>query len=184
VGLVTSAFDLQDFQVFGLPPWATTDRYYVACKDTDPNDVKAPILRMRSGIQALLADRFRLRYHRDSKPLPVATLRIGKSGLKVTPSKSNVHLGGYGPRFVHAEGWSMGELADVITSLTHERVIDKTGLTGRYDFDLEWTPEDAPLPNMPLMTSVLNDRLGLTIARSVESTEVIVVDHLEKPAGN
>ncbi len=78
----------------------------------------------------------------------------------------------------------MGELANVITSLTHERVVDKTGLTGRYDFNLEWTPEDAPFPDMPLMASVLNDRLGLTIARSVESTEVIVVDHLEKPAGN
>ena len=79
----------------------------------------------------------------------------------------------------------MGELASAITSLVHERVIDKTGLTGRYDFDLEWTPdEDALLPDVPLMISVLNDRLGLTIARSVESTEVIIVDHLEKPAGN
>jgi uncharacterized protein (TIGR03435 family) len=78
----------------------------------------------------------------------------------------------------------MGDLANVITSLTHEKVIDKTGLTGLYDFHLEWTPEDSPLPDVPLMANVLNDRLGLTISRSVERTEVIVVDHLEKPAGN
>jgi uncharacterized protein (TIGR03435 family) len=184
MALVESAFDVPDFQVLGLPPWAKTDPYDVACKDTVSNDVKAPISRMRSGIQALLADRFRLQYHRESRPLPVATLSIGRSGLKVAPSKGDVHRGRYGPRFVHAEGWSMGDLANAITSLTHEKVIDKTGLTGVYDFDLEWTPEDSPLPDVPLMANVLNDRLGLTISRSVERTEVIVVDHLEKPAGN
>jgi uncharacterized protein (TIGR03435 family) len=78
----------------------------------------------------------------------------------------------------------MAELAIAITSLTHERIVDKTGLTGRYDFDLRWTPEDSLLPNVPLIASVLNDRLGLTITRSVESTEVIMVDRIGKPSGN
>lgn len=68
--------------------------------------------------------------------------------------------------------------------MTHEKIIDKTGLTGLYDFDLAWTPEDSPLPDLPLMANVLSDRLGLTITRTVERTEVIVVDRIEKPAGN
>lgn len=132
--LVASAFDVRDFQVFGLPSWATTELYDVACKDTVSNDVKPPISRIGSGIQALLADRFRLQYHRESRPLPVATLRIGKSGMKVAPSKGDVHRVGYGLTSIHAEGSSMGELAKIVTSLTHEKVIDKTGLTGFYDF--------------------------------------------------
>ena len=140
--------------------------------------------RMKSGIQALLADRFQFQYHRDSRPLPAATLRVGKNGLKVKPSQSGSHGGGYGPRFVRAEAWTMAELASAITSLTREKIVDKTGLTGRYDFDLSWTPEDSPLPDVPLMANVLNDRLGLTITRSVESTEIIVVDRIEKPSGN
>ncbi len=78
----------------------------------------------------------------------------------------------------------MTDLANAITALTHERIVDKTGLKGRYDFSLSWTPEESTLPNVPLMTNVLNDRLGLTITRSVERTEVIVVDRIEKPSGN
>ena len=78
----------------------------------------------------------------------------------------------------------MVQLANAIASLTNERVIDKTGLTGRYDFDVKWTLDDAPRPDIPLMANVLSDRLGLTITRSVESTEVIIVDRIEKPSGN
>ncbi len=77
----------------------------------------------------------------------------------------------------------MADLARAIQSLARERVIDKTGLTDRYDFDLAWTPENG-LPDVPLLANVLNDRLGLTIKRSPENTEVIIIDHLEKPPGN
>jgi uncharacterized protein (TIGR03435 family) len=185
VGLVTSAFDVGVFQIFGLPAWATSDPYDVACKDTGPADAKEQNQqRMRSGIEALLADRFHLQYHRDTKRLTVATLRVSERGLKVAPSKSSANPnGGYGLRFLKAEAWSMADLARAIQSLARERVIDKTGLAGRYDFDLTWTPEDG-LPDVPLLANVLNDRLGLTITRSAESTEVIVIDHLEKPGGN
>jgi len=58
MGLVTEAFDVRELQVFGLPAWATADYYDVACKDTEAVAPEAPISRMRSGIQALLADRF------------------------------------------------------------------------------------------------------------------------------
>ncbi len=77
----------------------------------------------------------------------------------------------------------MADLARAIQSLVRERVIDKTGLADRYDFDLTWTPENG-LPDVPFLANVLNDRLGLTIARSAENTEVIIIDHVEKPAGN
>jgi uncharacterized protein (TIGR03435 family) len=153
---------------------------------------------MRSGVQALLADRFRLKYHRGAKRLPAVTLQVAKSGLKLTPSKGSTRgVGGYGPTFVNAKAWSMAELASTISALTGEKVIDKTGVAGRYDFELKWIYEDrtavaepgkdakrAALPEGPLLVDVLNERLGLTIRRTVESTEVIFVDHIEKPGTN
>jgi uncharacterized protein (TIGR03435 family) len=155
------------------------------------------LLRRRSGVQALLADRFRLQYHRGAKRLPTVTLRIGERGLKLTPSKSSTRGGVYSPTSVKAQAWSMAELASVISVLTGEKVIDKTGVAGRYDFDLKWTREDrtagaepgkdarpATLPEGPLLVDVLNEQLGLTIRRTVESTEVIFVDHIEKPGTN
>jgi uncharacterized protein (TIGR03435 family) len=185
VALVTSAFDVGVLQIFGLPAWATSDPYDVAWKDTEPTDAKEQNQqRTRSGIEALLADRFCLRYHRDTKRLPVATLRVSERGLKLAPSKSDAKpSGSYGPRFLKAEAWSMADLARAIQSLARERVIDKTGLADRYDFDLAWTPENG-LTDVPFLANVLNDRLGLTITRSPENTEVIIIDHLEKPAEN
>ncbi len=182
--LVAEAFDVQVFQVFGLPSWATTDEYDVACKDTEAVAAGDPVSRMRSGLQALLADRFHLRYHRDSKPLPAATLRVGKNGLKIVPSQSSSRAGGYNLTSIKAKAWTMVELANAIKGLTGEKVVDKTGLTGRYDCELNWTLEDSPRPSVPLIANALSDRLGLTITRSVESTEVIIVDRIEKPSGN
>jgi len=184
VALVTSAFDVGVFQIFGLPEWAMSDPYDVVCKDADPIDGgERDQERTRSGIEALLADRFRLQYHRDTKRLTVATLRVGERGLKLEPSKSTNRTGRYGPRFLKAEAWTMADLARAIQSLARERVIDKTGLTGRYDFDLIWTPEDA-VPDVPFLANVLNDRLGLTITRAAENIEIIVIDRMEKPGGN
>jgi bla regulator protein blaR1 len=198
VSLVVVGFGIEDFQVSGLPSWATSDRYDVSCKDTetaDANEINEQ--RLRSGLQALLADRFRFQYHRSERRLPVATLRVGKSGLKVKPSKDSTPGGSYGPTFLKAKAWSMARLADVVTKLTGERVLDQTGAADNFDFDLEWNMDEqdarvAPgaivkrpaLPDVPLMTNVLNERLGLTITREMQNTEIIIVDHIEKPGGN
>jgi uncharacterized protein (TIGR03435 family) len=201
IGLVTTAFDLEEFQVVGLPAWAT-DRYEVACKDTDSSDEATPSFsfsRMRSGIRGLLRDRFHFRYHSSTRRLPIVTLRVGKGGLKVAPSKGSARGGGYGPTFVKGQAWSMAELANALTAVTHEKVIDKTAVVGLYDIDLKWALEDrgaveelgsgvkpSALSEIPLprLSDILNERLGLTVSRTTENTEVIIVDHIEKPAAN
>jgi len=197
--LVTAAFSVLQSQVFGLPAWASEDRYDVECKDTEHADGKEPYrLRLASGVQALLADRFRLQFHRGSKPLPVAALTVGKGGLKLSPSESSTphpgFCGTYGPTYLKAEACSMEALANVITSLTGEKVVDRTGVADRYDFELEWTLEEEREPgearrpgglvDVSVLSAVLNDKLGLVIKRTVESTDVIFVDHIEKPGGN
>ena len=96
----------------------------------------------------VLADRFRLQYHRADKPLPVTDLRVGKHGLKLTPSNSSTPSGSYGPTFVKAEAWSIAQLASAISGLTGERIVEQTGATGRFEFDLQWKLEeqDAGVP--------------------------------------
>jgi len=119
LALVTSAFGVQPLQVSGLPAWATSDRYDVACKDTEATDTnERNQQRASSGLQALLADRFRFQYHRAEKPLPLTTLRVGKHGLKLTPSNSSTPSGSYGPTFVKAEAWSIAQLANALSGLT------------------------------------------------------------------
>jgi len=194
--LIESALDCRWFEMFGLPDWAKHDYYDVTCKDTDGESLKKPSLpRMRSGLQALLADRFRLQFHRGTRRLPVMALRVGKGGLKLTPSKTSAHGGGYGLTFINAKAWNMEELARAVSSILGQDVVDKTGIEGRYDFELHWAPEKSPTapdnvatsaapPEGPRLVDVLGERLGLTITRSVESIEVIIVDHVEKPLNN
>jgi len=194
-----SAFGIQTAEgVSGLPGWATSDGYDVSCKDTEAADAnETNQQRAISGIQALLADRFHFQYHRAEKPLPVTTLRVSKRGLKVTPSKSSTPNGSYGPTFIKAEAWTIAQLAGAITGLTGERVVDRTGSAGTFDFDLRWNLEDrdagvppgatvkrAALPDVLFLANVLNERVGLTITRQMEPTEMIIVDHIEKPAQN
>jgi uncharacterized protein (TIGR03435 family) len=198
LALVVSAFGVQPLQVSGLPSWAASDSYDVACKDTEAADTNdGDQQRATSGLQALLADRFRLQYHRADKPLPVTVLKVGKRGLKLTPSNSSTPSGSYGPTFVKAEAWSIAQLASAISGLTGERIVDQTGAAGRFDFDLQWKLEEqdagvppgavvkrAGLPDVLFLANVLNERLGLTVTRQMEPTEVIIIDHIEKPAEN
>ncbi len=91
----------------------------------------------------------------------------------------------------------MEEPLKAVTNILGEEVVNKTGIEGRYDFELHWAPDNrslatppdkaatsAALPEGPRLVDVLHDRLGLTVAQSVESIEVIVVDHVEKPREN
>jgi uncharacterized protein (TIGR03435 family) len=193
------AFGVEGFQVFGLPEWAKADRYDVECKDTERADTKEPNRqRMISGVQALLADRFRLQFHRGARPLPVAALTVGKGGLKLAPSERSTQkgrpCGNFGPTYLNAEACSMEALASTLTGLTGEKVVDRTGVADSYDFKLEWTLEEEREPgearrpgglvDVSVLSAVLNEKLGVVIKRTVESTEVIFVDHIEKPGGN
>ena len=199
LSLVMSAFGVRSPEgVSGLPAWAISDRYDVSCKDTeaaDANEIRRQ--RVPSGLQALLADSFRFQYHRVEKSLPVTALTLGKRGLKLTPSKSTTPNGSYGPTFIKAEAWTIGELAIAIAGLTGENVVDRTGAAERFDFDLRWNLEDqdagvqpgasvkrSTLPDVPFLANILNERVGLTVTRQMEPAKIIVVDRIEKPAQN
>jgi uncharacterized protein (TIGR03435 family) len=199
--LILKGFHAKDFQVTGGPGWLETERYDVIAKteNTSISDDDLWLL-----LQPLLEDRFRLRFHRETKQLPVYSLTVAKGGPKLKP-----HVGDDEPSMSGRLGsgksslaWtktSMAKLADTLGEHTDRIVVDNTGLKGFYDFKLDWAQEDSHEPAGISMLSSLQEGLGLTgpsIFTAVEEqlglrlepakgpVQIIVIDGAEKASGN
>jgi uncharacterized protein (TIGR03435 family) len=158
--LIGFAYDVKDFQISGGPAWINSDRYDISAKAED----RVPPGQIRQMTQALLADRFKLTLHRESKELAVYELVAAKGGLKIAPSKEGscatpnpnsppppMRPGDPPPRFcggirmgrglIEAYGITMERLLTALSNALGRTVIDKTGLTGSYDVHLEYTPD-------------------------------------------
>ena len=151
--LLVNTYGIREGMIFGLPGWAESARYDVSAKVTDP-DLKA-IRRLtreqrQAMLAAILADRFHLQTHFDQKTLPVYELVVAKGGSKLTESAAqppDTNPNAPGTMNVHntdmtATGVRLSELAGNLSFPLDRTVIDKTALTGRYDFHLQWTDED------------------------------------------
>jgi uncharacterized protein (TIGR03435 family) len=161
-------------------------------------------------LATLLEDRFELTIHRESKELPVYTLVIGKNGPKLQEAKprdpgasavsgpnaiavpkGSFQLGGTvggasdGLRHISLPNVPMGSLASILTQQLGKPVLDKTGLTGKYDLKLDWAPDDAQGDvNGPSIFTAVQEQLGLKLESGKDAAELIVIDHVEKPSGN
>jgi uncharacterized protein (TIGR03435 family) len=158
----------------------------------------------RSMTRSLLADRFHLKFHHETREMPALVLRVAKSGSKLQPPQPEHDLqAGIPPSRInfldhgHMEGHSalMSNLARSLASepeIAGRPVVDKTGLTGRYDFTLRWTPDDfgrtaAPAdPNAqwPSLFTALEEQLGIKLTPEKQPIDVIVVDSVEMPGEN
>jgi uncharacterized protein (TIGR03435 family) len=163
--LIEDAYNVKDFQVSGGPSWINSERYDIDAKEEDslveelqklPPDQRAEQIRLR--VQSLLADRFKLTLHRETKELPVYALVIAKNGPKLQEAKSGdtypKGMKGLDGR-AHAGMMRMGRgqltgqaipLASLVHMLSQQlgrTVLDKTGLKGNYDFALQWTPDQS-----------------------------------------
>jgi uncharacterized protein (TIGR03435 family) len=159
----------------------------------------------RSMLQKLLADRFKLSVHHELKDFPVFFLVPAKTGPKLqeaaAPPNSLGGVKGYdslitrsGKGFLEVKNFTMADLAKILVYSTGRIVIDKTGLTNRYDFSLKWTPMPAPSSDAEFSASpsgsgssifaALQEQLGLRLEAQKYPLEITVIDHLEKPSGN
>jgi len=196
-GLVMDAYHLRDFQL-AFRSVARPDDIYDAMYDVVARGFgnKVPSLgEVRLMLQSLLADRFKLRVHRESKEMPLYALQVAKSGSKLKPASAErpcsvqTRLAADGRN--NEETFSacpVERLADRLGNLMHDRpFLDQTGLIGNYDFRLVLTPEyrsrnqSNPADVSPV-TAV--GELGLKLAPEKAAVEIFVVDHLEKPSGN
>lgn len=178
------AYSIEEYQIDG-PAFLAADRYEIAARASGPVSV-ADLKRM---LGALLADRFRLAFHRETKVLPALVLGVARGGPKLRESNDP------GPGVMQpnraamsAQHTSMAEFARSLAGPLRTPVLDRTGLTGRYDFTVDLLPYFPDNPGAKggqpdfadIAKSALRDQLGLTLDQRRESIEVLVVDHAEK----
>lgn len=200
-GLVEFAYGLgtDGFRVSGGPDWARhgdlfdSVLYQVIGKAAD--GPPPPTAQFRLMLQALLADRFQLRVHHAMKDLPVFNLVVMGDGpkLKVNVSDTKTSMAMKdGRRFwIRAVHAPMNRLVEQLTFAAGRPVIDKTGLMGFYDFEIEWSPDDfaaagpdgsTPDTKSPSVFTAVRERLGLKLEPGRAPFDTIVIDHAEKPS--
>lgn len=198
--LIAFAYDLQSRQITGAPAWAESDKYDLGAKpeaDGAPNSQQLKIM-----VQKLLADRFKLTFHHDKKELSVYTLNVSKTGAKLTKSEADPNslpgLGFRGLGAFMARNATMPDFANVMQTTALDRpVVDQTGLTGHYDFTLNWTPDEFQFPGLgikppppsdkdanPDLFTAIQQQLGLKLEATKAPAGVLVIDHVEKPSEN
>ncbi len=200
--LIQRSYGVRDFQIIGGPAWMGSERYDITAK---PEGAATPD-QVKLMTQALLADRFKLQFHRETKELPTYALVVGKGGQKfheseVVPEGSDKPRGtriSVGRGQFELNGAAMAALANQLGQVLGRSVIDKTELTGNYDFKLEWTLDEsqgairpaggeAPPPSdnsgVSIFTAV-QDQLGLKLEATKGPVEILVIDRAEKASEN
>src|ERR1700736_4824299 len=146
--LIQQAYNIKEFQITGGPSWIGSERYDISTKAEGEGQITPE--QLRTMMQGLLADRFKLTFHRETKEMPVYALVVGKNGPKMHESERapDGDREGRGRAQISlsrgqitAKGMSMTMLANQLSNRLGRNVLDKTGLTGNYDFTLEFTPE-------------------------------------------
>jgi uncharacterized protein (TIGR03435 family) len=198
------AFHLQDFQASGIEGWMNSTLYDVVAKAE--NRVAEDQIRLM--VQALLKARFKLAIHRTTRRMDVYALTIDKNGLKMPHSSSNCTIGTvttsdlrtavpcggfkvYQRSQVAGQNVPLSELVDLLAELTGRYVIDQTHLSGNFDIQFHWSPDEslalgpeksAPTPD-PFGASVftaLREQLGLRLVSQKGVVPIIVIDHAEE----
>ncbi len=211
--LVRIAYDVQNFQISGGPAWISSEMYDIEAKSADEAAVDIRKMseaqreefrkRMQLRLQSLLADRFKLAIHRESKEMTVYDLVVAKGGPKLTPAPPDDGKGPRGMRMrpgaFEGMGATLPMLAQTLSDATSRKVIDKTGITGNFNFKLDWTPTPGqmtpppgpenetlppPDPSGPSIFTAVEEQLGLKLESTKAPVEVIVIDRAEKPSAN
>jgi len=219
--LIVFAWRVQPYQVAGGPSWLDSAHFDVSAKAEktfQPGELAV-------AVQSLLADRFQLAIHKEARELPIYALVLarkdGKLGPQLIEQKEGsctpydpqkppapaepgkppeLRCGGMwmSPREVHASGIPISQLVPLLARFLSRTVVDKTGLAGKYDVTLHWTPDDMQLAQLsadapkpassdtggPSMFTALQEQLGLKLESQKGPVEMLVIDRAEKPSEN
>ena len=192
--------------VLGGPNWVDSDKWDIAATAA-PGQPDAPTRLM---MQTLLAQRFKLVAHLEQQEQPVYALVVSSShkplGSRIHPSVKDCPIAGNtcGTRSsvgqVTGSAAELGDMTRTLSRLVGRRVIDRTGLTGRFDFTLTWTPDTLPPrapgtlpeepitvngvkidPNGPTLLTAIQEQLGLKLESTKGAVDVLVIDHVDRP---
>jgi uncharacterized protein (TIGR03435 family) len=200
-GLVQMAYEVPDFEIYGGPGWMEADRFNIIGKYAPDPDQKKRMKDGRLRLQTLLAERFHLQIHRETKEIPEYVLSIGKTGSKLTPAPEPAKPGPTGIRGgcgqMTGTYTTMANLAFMLTRQLRRPVVDRTGLDGKYDFQIDYTPDaggcggpageptaGAASDERPSIFTAIQETLGLKLEASKGPVEVVVIDRAAKPDAN
>ena len=193
--LILEAYDLKSYQVSWSPEAKLHDDAYYDIAAKADGDTAPTRGEFRHMLQTLLAQRFSLKLHLETKEMPVYELIVGKNGPKFkesAPDSSETGLFGVHGRnqTIAIPRESMASLADHIpnTFLVDRPVVDRTGLTGTYDIQLEATPEFRiqrdPQPEDLSVFTAVQEQLGLKLQAAKTRMPILVVDQIGTPSEN
>jgi bla regulator protein blaR1 len=208
--LVQFAYSVKDFQITGGPGWMSSETYDVEAKP-ESEDHKVTDAELRLMVRALLTDRFKLMLHHDKKELPTYVLLVGKNGPKLDQAEAERGQMRMGRGLISAKKATMAQLANSLANQLGRNVIDRTGLTGDFDFELKWTPDenqpfgpkemmrgpDGPPPGAPQQAgpppsdpagpsifTALQEQLGLKLETQKGPVEILIIDGAERASEN
>jgi uncharacterized protein (TIGR03435 family) len=186
--VIMTAFGLKHYSYSG-PAWLDSFEFDLVAKMPDGSEAS----QFSKMLQALLVERFKLVYHRESRSTNGYALVLTKEGLKIHPSEGGEMGGSAGPDRLRARHTSLAQLASMLSSSLNVPIQDMTGVSGVFDFDLKWVP-DLSVPNVsstsppdavldspgPSLFNVLQEQLGLKLEARKLPVEVLVVDRAER----
>jgi uncharacterized protein (TIGR03435 family) len=200
--LVSFAYNVQVKQIVNGPTWLENDRYDL---DAVPDKEGAPSPdQLRTMVRKLLADRFQLKVHTEKRDMPAFVLTVAKGGQKIAATQINGPLPGFGMspgkgglmlRVINAK---MDEFTSFLQMVVLDRpVVNQTGLSGRYDFNVTFTPDDSEFnghpPKVPQgdgsdsaanLFDAMQAQAGLKLSGEKTAVDVVAIDHVEKPSAN
>jgi uncharacterized protein (TIGR03435 family) len=199
--LIAAAYDMNPVAISGGPEWVGSEHYDIVA--VTPGDVRPTRAEQMTMLRGLLTERFKLTFHREAKEFSIYELQVAKGGSKLKPSTAAADVPPVvGPGVVYPQkidlpgrNASMADFVAVMQRAILDRpVVDKTGLTGRYDFELVWAPDEtqfggevpvasADAPSPPLFTAI-QEEMGLRLEATKGPVEAIVVDKVERPLEN
>lgn len=194
-GLIQIAYGKRDFQITGGPDWITSE-----CFDVDAKAERSQRA-THDMLKSLLASRFQLKLHRETKQTSVYSLVVARGGLKMKLSadQTEPEKGGpseLGPSRLVGEGVPMYVIANLLSNMLGRAVINNIGLAGKYDVNLQPLPDSLPIPTdpaepptpadvlNPAIVEAVEKQLGLKMESIKAAEEVLVIDHIERPSAN
>jgi uncharacterized protein (TIGR03435 family) len=184
--LIRVAFQLQNTRIADAPEWVERDRFDIDARTGRPEKIaQGEVARL---LQSLLADRFQMKSHFETRALPVYALVVRTAGkLKVsgegdvagmsTSSKGSVSQ-------ARATATSMELFEGYVGNRLGEIVLDQTGLNGAYNFTLQWSANQSADSTAPSLTTALREQLGLSLERKKSPMKVLVIDAMSRPSVN
>jgi uncharacterized protein (TIGR03435 family) len=199
--LITFAYGVQQKQVAGQPRWVDTDKWDI---EAQPDVPGAPNKQqLATMVQKLLASRFHLKFHEEARGLSVYELTVAAGGQKMTAGSTDPNQlpGLFFPELgsLTAQNSSMQDFANLLQTTVLDRpVVDHTGLKGKWNFVLKWTPDETQFPGMgikvtppgtladepPPLAAAIQQQLGLKLTEGKALLRVLEIDKAEKPSVN